>query len=354
MVSESTVIAVDMMGGDNAPEAIIGGVVEALQRPDSTSLKLILVGDEPRIREGLTKLKFSVEDPRVSFVHAPEVIGMDEHPVQAIRSKPKSSICTCMNLVKHGEAQGIFSAGNTGAVVGAAYLKWRMLPGVDRPAIATCLPSENGYWVLIDSGATVDCTPTYLSQFAIMGDVYARTQLKLASPKIGLLNNGTEEGKGNHVVQETYKLLKGMSGLNFVGNIEGHDLYSGEGPDVVVCDGFVGNIVLKTSEQLAKSLSRMIKKAIMSRLIWKIGALISKGAFKLLKKTTDASEVGGAPLLGVNGYCVIGHGNSTPHAAANGIYAVRNLIESKINDSIVSLVQANAQNGAADTAAATN
>ncbi|MBO4620623.1 MAG: phosphate acyltransferase PlsX [Victivallales bacterium] len=330
-------IAVDVMGGDYAPDAIMDGVAEALER-FGNAYKLFLVGDKTRIRENLERLSLSEEDARLEIVHAAEVIGMDEHPVKAIREKRKSSITLAMDLVKAGRAQGVFSAGSTGAAVGAAFLKWRMLPGLARPGLATLLPKEGGgHWVLMDSGATVDCTPTYLAQFAVMADLYARDMLHRKNPTIGLLSNGTEIGKGNRQTQDAFRLIREIPGINFVGNVEGHDLFKDD-LDVVICDGFIGNIVLKTSEQLARSLSKMIKNSIMSKTMWKMGGVLCKGAFGAIKQATDASEIGGVPLLGVNGCCIIGHGNSNGHAAANGIRAVGEFISSRINEKIVAQV----------------
>ena len=329
-------IAGDMMGGDHAPSATIGGVVEALGRFGG-DYKYLLVGPRESVKRGLLEAGVDEGDSRIEFVDAPDVIGMDEHPVRAIREKPRSSIVVSMDLVKSGHAEGVFSAGNTGAAVGAAFLKWRMLEGVTRPGIATVLPGEDSPWVLMDSGATVDCTPTVLMQFAIMGNLYAREVLGVKSPRVGLLSNGTEEGKGNRQVQEAYELIKGVGGINFIGNVEGHDLFRGV-VDVVVCDGFVGNIVLKTSEQLARSLTRIIKASVMKKVVWKLGGLMCKGAFSDVKRATDPGEVGGAPLLGVKGNCIIGHGNFGAHAIANGINAVGTLIRGQINDRIVESV----------------
>lgn len=336
-------IAVDMMGGDYAPKAIIGGIAEALTR-FGDAYKLYLVGDREQVAAGLAEVAVAADDPRLEIVHADEIIGMDEHPIQAIRNKRGCSINVAMNLVKSGQAQGVFSAGNTGAAVGSSYLKWRMLPGLARPGIATVLPGLDGRWILMDSGATVDCAPMHLAQFAVMGDLYARCVLKKDAPRIGLLSNGTEVGKGNRQTQEAFKLIRDISGLNFIGNVEGHDLFSGK-VDVVVCDGFVGNIVLKTSEQLAKSIGKMVKDQIMSRTVWKIGGAMCRGAFQSVKQLTDASETGGAPLLGVNGCCVIGHGNSNPHAVANGIHAVGELVSCRINESIVNQIHEFALDG---------
>ncbi|MGN0866567.1 MAG: phosphate acyltransferase PlsX [Oligosphaeraceae bacterium] len=336
MSDSRVVIAVDMMGGDHAPSAVLDGVAEAL-KTFGDAYDYLLVGPREQVARGLEEREVSLSDSRLELVDAPQTVGMDEHPVKAIREKPRSSIVVAMDMVKAGRAGGVFSAGNTGAAVGAAFLKWRMLEGVSRPGIATVMPGEKGPWVLMDSGATVDCSPMMLAHFAVMGELYARQVLGLSSPRVGLLSNGTEEGKGNRQVQEAYALIRQIPGMNFVGNIEGHDLFRGT-VDVVVCDGFVGNIVLKTSEQLSKSLSGMIRETVMRRTLWKTGALLCKGAFREIKRLTDASEVGGAPLLGVKGSCVIGHGNFQGHGVANGIRAVGELLRLQLNERIVEAV----------------
>ena len=331
-----TPLAIDMMGGDFAPQAAVDGVKEALER-FGDAYKLLLVGPQAQLEQLMLSNGIDLADPRLEMVNATEVIGMGEHPVQAIRNKRDSSINVGMKLVKEGRAQGFFSAGNTGAVVAGAYLKWRMLPGLARPGLAAALPGEKGLWLLMDAGATVDCSAQTLTQFAVMGDLYARSALKCAFPKIGLLSNGTEEGKGNRQTQETHKLLGEIKGINYIGNIEGHDLFT-DRVDVVVCDGFVGNVVLKTTEQLAKTLTKLIKEQVMSKTAWKLGGLMCKGAFAEVKRRMDATEVGGVPLLGVNGNCVIGHGNSNGHAIANGIRAVGEMAKNAINDDIVSRI----------------
>jgi phosphate acyltransferase len=336
MSEPKAVVAVDMMGGDFAPAAVLDGVAEALTR-FGEDYAYLLVGPRDEVIRGLKERGVSESDPRLSFEDAPQVVGMDEHPVRALREKPRSSISVAMDMVKQGRAGGVFSAGNTGAAVGASFLKWRMLEGLSRPGIATILPGEKHPWVLMDSGATVDCTPLMLAHFAVMGDLYAKQTLGLSEPRVGLLSNGTEEGKGNRQVQEAYALLKKMPGIHFVGNVEGHDLFR-DVVDVVVCDGFVGNIVLKTSEQLSKALAGMIKESVMQKTLWKVGGLLCKGAFGELKRRTDASEVGGAPLLGVKGCCVIGHGNFQGHGVANGIRAVAELICNQMNGRIVEAV----------------
>lgn len=320
------------MGGDFAPSAILEGISEALDT-FGDAYHLLLAGDQKKIETELKRLqKFG--DPRLEIVHASQVIEMGEHPAKAVRSKRDSSINVAANLVKQKRARGLFSAGNTGAAVGSSYLKWRMLPGIERPGIATVLPSETGHFLLMDSGATVDCNSANLVQFAVMGDIYAKRILKKESPRIGLLCNGTEDEKGNRLIAETFPLLKEIEELNFIGNVEGHDLFAGN-VDVVICDGFVGNIVLKTCEQLSKMFTNMVKQQIMSKTIWKIGGLLAKGAFADLRKKTDASEFGGAPLLGVQGICVIGHGNSKAKSVCNGIKAVGDLIQMNVNETII-------------------
>ena len=325
-------IAVDIMGGDDAPAALVKGVAAAL---DSYGERyhIFLVGDSERISDSL-RCVGKLGHPQLEIVEAPDCIGMGDHPVNAVRSMPRSSINVAVDLVKKKRALGVFSAGNTGAAVGSSYLKMHMLPGLERPCIATVLPHENGSFVLLDSGATVDCSAHNLAQFAVMGDIYARTVLKRKEPRVGILCNGTEIGKGNHLTIEAFKLLRDVESMNFIGNIEGRHLFAGE-VDVVVCDGFLGNVVLKCSEQMAKSMGQMLKRQLMEKILWKLGALLSRGAFREFKRRLDPAEVGGAPLLGVNGTCVIGHGNSDPKAVKNGIHAVGELISQNDNEAIV-------------------
>ena len=339
-MDNQSILAIDMMGGDFAPQAAVDGVKEALER-FGDAYKLLLVGQQGPLEPLLREAGLDLKDARLELVDAPEVVGMGEHPVQAIRNKRKSSISIGMDLVKAGRAQGFFSAGNTGAVVAAAFLKWRMLPGLSRPGLATAMPGENGFWLLMDAGATVDCSAQNLAQFAVMGDLYARRVMGCAAPKVGLLSNGTEVSKGNRQTQDAFKLLNELKNINFVGNIEGHDLFT-QNVDVVICDGFVGNVVLKTSERLAKFVGQLLKQQLLSKTAWKLGALMCKGAFEALKKSVDATEVGGVPLLGVNGNCVIGHGNSNGHAIANGIRAVGRLVECRLNDDIINQVHESA------------
>ena len=335
-MAETLNIAVDIMGGDYAPRAIVEGVGEALDMyPDR--FRLFLVGEPTRMEEELRRIgKWG--DARLELVPATEVIGMGEHPVAAVRKKRNSSINVAINLVRTGKASAVFSAGSTGAVVASAFFKLSMLPGIERPGIAAVLPTETDRFLLLDAGATVDCTPLNLLHYATMGSIYASTILKKENPKVGLLSNGTEEGKGNRLTQQALPLLQEAKNLNFIGNVEGHDLFS-DNVDVVVCDGFVGNVTLKSAEQLAKALGHIIKHSIMGKLQWKLGGLLSKGAFNEVRKRTDASEVGGCPLLGVAGVCIIGHGISDAKAVRNGIRVAGECIEARLNDTIAEQIR---------------
>ena len=324
-------IAVDVMGGDNAPSAIMDGVGEVLQMYGD-KYYLFLVGKEEIVKKELERIGFA-GDKRVEIVNATQVVEMGEHPAQAYRNKRDSSISVCMELVRKKLAEGVFSAGSTGAAVTSAYFKWRMLPGIERPGIATLFPTEKKPFLLLDSGANVDCTPVNLLHYALMGSIYMSNAQKRKNPRVGLLCNGTEEGKGCKLVQDAYQLLSRTQGINFVGNVEGHGLFSGD-VDVVVCDGFVGNVLLKSCEQLAVAMGHIVKRAIMSKLLWKIGALMAKGAFEDLKKETDYAEVGGAPLLGVSGVCIIGHGISNAKAVRNGIRQAGEIIRQRVNETI--------------------
>ncbi|MBR0459636.1 MAG: phosphate acyltransferase PlsX [Victivallales bacterium] len=338
-MASSISIAVDMMGGDKAPDAILDGVNEALDL-FGERYRLLLVGPSEMLAQKIEALG-KKDDPRLEIVNATQVVTMNDHPVSAIRSKRDSSISVCMDLYRNGRAEAVFSAGNTGAAVAAAFFKWRMLKGIERPCIATLMPTEKAPFLLVDSGATVDCAPINLLHFALMGSIYMSTVLKRKNPRVGLLSNGTEDTKGNKQVQDTFKLLtraKEIGEINFIGNIEGHDVFQGD-VDVIVCDGFVGNILLKSSECLAKAVGHIVKRSLMQRLTWKLGALLCKGAFQELKKVTDPSEVGGAPLLGVAGVCLIGHGNSDGKTVRNGIRAAGDFARLRVNDTIAEKVK---------------
>ena len=323
-------IAVDAMGGDFAPKEIVAGTVEAA-RTISGITKLFLVGDEAAIKRELSSLG---DIPSIIEIrHASEVVGMSEAPAVAIRRKKDSSISRAVELVKSGEADAIFSAGSTGAAVAAAAMKLRTLEGVDRPAIACVIPTPVKPFVLLDAGATTDCTPSILAQFAVMGSVYAQEIVGIKNPLVGLLSVGTEDSKGNEITKGAFKLLE-KCGLNFHGNVESHDLFEGR-VDVVVCDGFVGNVVLKTSESVAHAVGHWLKDEFTKNPLRMIGAMLLKPGIDSIKRKSDPSMYGGAPLLGVNGICIIGHGVSNAHAVRNGIRVSAESVAHKLNDLIV-------------------
>ncbi len=319
-------IAIDAMGGDYAPAKVVAGAVQAAAELDAIE-RLILVGDETAVREEL-KRHASVS-PKIVVHHTTEVVGMDEAPAQAIRRKKDSSIGRAVDLVKDGSADAVVSAGNTGAVVVAASLKLRTLEGVERPAIATVMPTQKRPLVLIDAGATTDCDPAMLRQFAVMGAVYAREIIGRANPVVGLLSIGGEAAKGNEITRETHRLLQ-ISDLNFKGNIEGHDLFRGE-IDVAVCDGFVGNIVLKTSESVAHAIGYWLKEEFSRGLLRKTGGFLAGKAFSALKRRLDPEMYGGALLLGVNGVCIITHGASSERAIFHAARVATESVDQRMN-----------------------
>ncbi len=326
-------IAIDVMGGDFAPEAVVEGVQQAIATlPDLGSL--VLVGDENTIVRELKRVGLDSADPRLEIVHAPEVVRMDEPATAALRTKRDSSITTAISLVREGRADAVVSAGHTGAAVAASVVKLRTLPGVERPGIATVIPWPEGAFILLDAGANVDAKPGHLVQYAVMGEVYARRILHFEQPRIGLLSVGAEDAKGNDLTKQVFKQLETMGGVNFLGNVEGHDLFEGR-VDVVVCDGFVGNVVLKTCEGLAKAF-RGYLKALLQRNAWRtFGAMLCRGAFREFKELSDSAQYGGAPLLGVNGVCIIGHGASSPFALRNAIRVANECVTLGVNDEIV-------------------
>ena len=318
-------IAVDAMGGDYAPAVVVEGAIRAARELD---IPIILVGDRARIEEELAKHKAS-SAPGISIVHASEVVGMDESPAQAIRKKKDSSLRVCFELVRSGEAGAVVSAGNSGAAMAASIFLLKKVKGVDRPAIAVSLPTMKDPAIVLDAGGNVDCKPIHLFQFALMGEVYAKYVLKKDRPRVGLLSNGEEEGKGNDLTREAHALLKNAS-INYIGYIEGRDIYQG-GVDVVVTDGFVGNVVLKLSEGLVEAVTTMLKKEIMSGFWSRIGYLLSRGAFRNLKKKIDYAEYGGAPLLGIDGVCIISHGRSNSKAMRNAILRAHEYAKFRVN-----------------------
>jgi phosphate acyltransferase len=308
-------MAVDAMSGDNGPAPLVSGAVAAAREIDA---HVILIGDEKILSWELKRHDYTGENIRI--VHAADVITMQDSPAMAVRQKRDASVNVAARLVASGEALGFFSPGNTGASMAAALAQMGRLPGVKRPAIATPIPREDGAaTVLIDSGANVDCKPEYLVQFAIMGEVYSREIMGIINPKIGIISNGEEETKGNELTLAALNKLKKLP-YDFVGNVEGRDLYgTGKQVHVVVCDGFVGNIMLKSIEGLAKTIFSSLKKNITASAIAQGGAFLMKPAFLAVKNRMDYATYGGAPLLGVAGVCIIGHGSSSARAVRNGI-----------------------------------
>lgn len=333
-------IAIDAMGGDFAPYEIVKGTVEAYKDiPEDVSL--VLVGDQDAIRGELAKYNVS-ESSRLSIVHTTQVIEMCEAPAQAVRNKRDSSICRGMQLVKDGEADAFLSAGSTGAMVAAAIFIVRRCPGVRRPAIGTVLPTAGKPILVLDAGANTDCSEDELEQFAVMGNIYSQAILGQEKPVVGLLSIGGEELKGNDVTKRTLQRLRQNKLLNFRGNIEGHDVFEGK-TDVCVCDGFVGNVLLKSVESSAKAIAHWMKREFMANPLRIFGALCLKGALKNLKRRMDPEVYGGAPLLGVNGTVIITHGASSHkaiyHAIHVSINAVKNRISEKITQNLAELAE---------------
>jgi glycerol-3-phosphate acyltransferase PlsX len=328
-------IALDAMGGDFAPKNTVEGAVLALKEYPSID-KLFLVGDTVAVAGELKRLNFT--DPRVEIFHASQVVDMKESAAKAVRHKKDASISRAVDLVKNGSADAVVSAGHTGAAVAASVLKLRTLKGIERPAVACVLPAEDKRFVLIDAGANPDSTPANLLQFAIMGTVYSRHVLGYKDPSVGLMSIGEEDTKGNDITKEAFKLLK-ASGLQFDGNIEGHDLFSGVS-EVVVCDGFTGNVVLKTSEAIAHAIFSWLKHELFMNPVRKFGAKLAEGAFRSIRKKTNYEEYGGMPLLGVNGVCIIAHGGSSPLAIKNALRAAAESVAQEINPHILQEVQA--------------
>ena len=319
-------IAVDAMGGDYAPEQIVLGALQAARK---YQCDIVLVGDETQIREFL-KRDADWEKLPISIHHASEVIGMGEHPADAVRAKKDSSIVVATRLVKDGECDAVLSAGSTGAAVTAAQLILKRVRGVGRPTIATPMPTPNGVTLLLDSGANVDSKPEHLVQSGLMGSIYAAHVYGKVRPRVGLLNIGEEETKGNEQAKATYQLLKNLDGINFIGNAEGRDVPKGD-IDVVICDGFVGNVVLKFAEGLAKTILKLIKEAIEDGgLFAKLGAFLLMPTLKKLGKRLDVSEYGGAPLLGVDGCCIISHGSSDAKTICSAIRVANEYVKSDV------------------------
>ncbi|MDP3804766.1 MAG: phosphate acyltransferase PlsX [Candidatus Omnitrophota bacterium] len=325
-------IVIDAMGSDSAPAVEVEGAIQAVEE---YGYDLLLVGDETAVKAQLAKYKDYSN--KISILHAPEKIEMHEPAALSVRRKRHSSIVVGLELLKREEADGFVSAGNTGAVVCAATLSLRLLPGIDRPGIAIVYPTLKGVSVLIDVGANIDPKPMHLLQYGIMADAYAKYILHKVNPSVGLLNVGVEESKGTDFIKESHTLLS-ESKLNFIGNIEGRDIYHGSA-DIVLCDGFVGNVILKVSESIVDTLVKSLRQEIKANFIATIGAALAGGAFDRLKKKMDYSEYGGAPLLGVDGRCIISHGSSTPKAIKNAIRVAAEFKTLDINKHIVEEIE---------------
>lgn len=323
-------IAVDAMGGDNAPEVVIEGARDALAARRDIEC-LFLVGDRALVEEHRQRL--GLTDPRVAVVHAPETIGMAEPGAKAVRRKKHSSISIATDLVKSGEAQAVLSAGNTGAMVAAATLKLRLLNGVERAGILSPLPNEHGICNILDAGANPEAKPRHLVQYALMGTAFARHVLGVENPAVGLMSNGEEEEKGTTFTKETFALLRVTPGIQFIGNVEGHDLFETK-LDVVLCDGFTGNIVLKSIEATAKAVSKWLKVELTRSPLRTLGAAMSRGAYLALKEKASYESYGGSPLLGVNGVVIIAHGSSSALAIRNAIRVACESVSHEVNPHI--------------------
>jgi glycerol-3-phosphate acyltransferase PlsX len=306
-------IAVDAMGGDFAPRHIVDGALAAARHFD---LGVALAGSTALVEAELAR-HGDVDRSRVRVVEAPDLVAMSEAPAAALRRKPLASIAVAAHLAAQGEAAALFSAGHTGATVVAAHGAFGMLAGVDRPALAVTIPTRREPAILLDVGATVECRPQHLLQFAVMGSVYARIGLGYGTPRVGLLSIGEEETKGNELTREAHRLLKSSS-LRFIGNVEARDVYSGEA-DVIVCDGFTGNVALKISEGLVDLAEGLLREELSSTFAMRVGSLLTGRALRRFRRHVDYSEYGGAPLLGISGVAIVGHGRSSPVAVRNAV-----------------------------------
>jgi len=317
------------MGSDKAPKPEIEGAILAARQ---LGIRVLLVGQEPVVRGELDRHRGASRLP-IEIVHASEVITMEDKAVQAVRAKRDSSMRVGIRLVREGKAAGFVTAGNTGAAMATAKMALGAIPGVDRPALAAVFPTALGTGaMLLDVGATVDCKPNNLEEFAVMGEIYFRAIFGTAKPTVGLLSIGEEESKGNELTRESFQLLKQLP-LNFVGNVEGRDIYNGE-VDVIVADGFVGNVALKTSEGVANLVRATLKETLKATITRQVGALLSRSAFDEFKKRLDHTEYGGAPLLGVKGVCIITHGSSNANAIKNAVRVAGEFAASGVNERI--------------------
>ena len=321
-------IALDAMGGDAGPAVNVEGAVAAARE---LGLGVILVGVQEEVRRHLDR--HDLTGLPIKVRHASEVVEMDESPSAALRKKKDSSIRVAVDLLRSGDADAVVSAGSTGAVMAIALVVLGPLPGVERPAIAALLPTLAGHAILLDVGANVDCKPRHLVQFAIMGNVYARQALGKARPRVGLLSIGEEETKGNELTKGAFRALEEERGIEFIGNVEGVDVFKGHA-DVVVCDGFTGNVALKIGESMAETIMALVREEVAADLRSRAGALLLKPAFRRLRRRLDYSEVGGAPLLGVNGVTIISHGRSSAKAIRNALRVAGDCVTSRVLDNI--------------------
>ncbi len=320
------------MGGDSAPAAEVEAAVAAARR---WGMSIVLVGRSEAIEQELSRHDTGGLD--ISIEQASEIVGMHDSASDAVRRKKDSSIRVAFELVKNGRAHAVVSAGNSGATMAAGMFMLKRIKGIDRPAIATIMPNRKDQTLILDVGGNVDCRPVHLAQFALMGEVYARNILGKPEPKVGLLSNGEEESKGNELTRSTHQLLK-ESPFNYVGYVEGRDIFNGSS-DVVICDGFVGNVVLKVSEGLAEAIGSMLKQEIYKRPLAKLGALLARPAFKAFRKKVDYAEYGGAPLLGINGIGMICHGSSNPKAIMNGIGMAAEFRDRQVNQKMAAKLE---------------
>ncbi|MCQ8212297.1 phosphate acyltransferase PlsX [Cetobacterium somerae] len=327
-------IALDAMGGDFAPFETVKGAVQALD--ELKNLTVVLVGKKEKIEEELKK--YTYDKNRIEIFDAREVVEMTDDPMTAVKTKKDSSMNRMLELVKSGDVEASVSAGNTGALISASQLKLRRIKGVLRPAITTIFPSKKRDIVLMDVGANADCRPEFINQFGLMGSLYYEEMFGVNNPRVGLLNIGTEEGKGNEITREAFNLLKNNDKINFIGNIESREMMDGD-VDVVVTDGFTGNMVLKTAEGTAKFIFSILKDEIQKSLLGKIGALFLKPIFKNLKRKLDSSEYGGALFLGINGISIKAHGNSTARGIKNALKVANKFAEDKFIDRLTEVMK---------------
>ena len=326
-MSAAVRVALDAMGGDNAPGEVVLGAIQAARE---YSMGVYLVGREEVIRAELAKHDTGGLD--LPIIHTDEVIEMDEHPASAVRRKKNASMTLALQLVRDGSALGAVSAGNSGAMMTASLFTLKRIEGVDRPALGTVFPTKNGISFVLDVGANTDCKPEYLQQFALMGSIYMERIFSVSSPSVGLLANGEEETKGNELVQQTHQLLKAHAeilGINFIGNVEGREIPAG-GADVVVCDGFVGNVVLKLGEGLAETLLGMLRTQMTSSLPNKLAAAVLQPGLRKVFRRMDYAEYGGVPLLGINGSAIVSHGRSNAKAIKNALRVARQTTETNV------------------------